>query len=212
MSRRPAPPLVEEVLEEAKRRGHLGPAPVSLHLSHSLAFAAVVTDELSAGPRLIDIGSGGGVPGLVLAAVLPAAQVLLLEGSSRRAEWLREALFLLSLEDRVGVVEMRAEEAAHLDSLRASFDGVTARSFASPAVTAECGAGFLKDAGALFVSEPPDDDFDSRWPTEGLRELGLAKAEHKSADGFSFAVIACMTQAPARYPRRTGIPAKRPLF
>ena len=95
----------------------------------------------------------------------------------------------------------------------ASFEVVVARSFGAPAVTAECSAPFLATGGIIVVSEPPDTNQGERWPVEGLGELGLRPAgSFRFRDRFSYQILEKIAETPERYPRRVGIPAKRPLF
>ena len=98
---------------------------------------------------------------------------------------------------------------------RGGFDGVLARSFGRPAVVAECAAPFLKVGGWLVVSEPPAHDGgtqgDERWPHEGLRQLGLVPSDPARGE-FAFQVLRQAEPCPERFPRRNGVPAKKPLF
>ena len=91
-------------------------------------------------------------------------------------------------------------------------DLVTARGFGPPAVTAECAAPFLVLGGQLLVSEPPESDPDSRWPAAGLALLGMNLDQVTSPTPAHYAVIDQGERCPDRYPRRVGIPVKRPLF
>jgi 16S rRNA (guanine527-N7)-methyltransferase len=109
---------------------------------------------------------------------------------------------------RITVLCGRAEELGRDPELRGHFDAVLARSFGRPSVTAECSAPFLRVDGLLVVSDPPTG---SRWPAEELGLLGLEPIETIS-DPFHFTVLRQREACPDRYPRRTGIPAKRPLF
>ena len=155
----------------------------------------------------LDLGSGGGLPGLVLAAHWPASRWTLLDASERRTVFLEQAAMELDLQRRVTVVRARAEEAARQPSLRGRFDLVVARSFGPPAVTAECGAGFLQVNGLLVVSEPPDDRA-ARWPATELQGLGL---QDRGRQG-SMRVLQQVELAPDVVPRRVGVPAKRPRW
>jgi 16S rRNA (guanine527-N7)-methyltransferase len=159
--------------------------------------------------RVLDLGSGGGLPGLVVAMFRPELELTLLEARQRPCRFLREALEVLG-RTGVTVVEARAEEAARRADLRETFDAVVARSFGPPAVTAECAVGFLRAAGRLVVSEPPGEEA-SRWPTEGLEQLGFGSLSRGSEPGGSFAVLEKLRNDD-RWPRRVGIPAKRPLW
>ena len=191
------------VLSQARDLGFLGPPPVSDHIEHAAKFSAAID---AVGGERLDLGSGGGVPGLVLATLHPDSRWALLEASRRRAAFLERATLELGLSDRVRVLLGRAEELGRDPTLRGAFGAVVARSFAQPSVTAECGAPFLRKGGILAVSEPPDPD--GRWLAEGLRQLGLVA---NSTTG-RIAVFRQSELCPAQFPRRTGVPEKRPLF
>jgi 16S rRNA (guanine527-N7)-methyltransferase len=196
------------VLVEARELGFLGPGPVETSRDHATAFVAPLADRP---PGLgIDLGSGGGVPGLVLAIALPAWRWELVEAGERRAAFLRRAVGRLGLGDRVQVRHQRAEDLGRTREARARADAVTARSFGPPAVTAECAAPLLRTGGLLVVSEPPGGAA-GRWDRAGLAALGLALAEHRVGPP-ALALLVQEAPSPARYPRRSGIPAKRPLW
>ena len=158
-----------------------------------------------------DLGSGGGVPGLVLACRWPDTSVALIESGERRAAFLIEAVIRLGLGGRVRVIADRAESAGHDPACRAAFDLVTARSFGPPAVTAECAAPLLRPGGRLVVSEPPREE-EERWPEAGLAALGMEPASVMGSAFFHFRVIRQVRECPPDFPRRTGVPTKRPLF
>jgi len=197
---------LHETLSEARDLGFLGPGPIDEHVRRALDLA-VATDEAPA--RALDLGSGGGVPGLPLMLLWPLSRWVLLEAGRRRAAFLKEALAALDLVDRAEVVPERAETAAR-SQLRGTFDLVVARGFAGPAVTAECGSAFLRPGGRMIVAEPPG-GAPSRWDPAGLGELGMVigTAFHSpTASQVLLQEHAC----PDRYPRRVGVPAKRPLW
>ncbi|HEX6311963.1 MAG TPA: RsmG family class I SAM-dependent methyltransferase [Acidimicrobiia bacterium] len=201
-------PRLLDVLEEARRRGFLGPGPVEEQVRHAEILA-----ELAAPPprSFLDLGSGGGIPGLVLAHRWPEAQGVLVDAGERRCRFLREAVVGLTLGGRVQVACGRAEELAREPAWRESTELVVARSFGAPAVTAECAVGFLERGGRLVVSEPPEPD-ETRWPAAGLRRLGLAGPVIRRRAGVSVAVLTVVEPVSRRWPRRVGIPAKRPLW
>ena len=194
------------VLDKAKQLGFLGPGPVQAHIDRALPILPLLPEDCA---HALDLGSGGGVPGLVLAMAKPTVEWTLLEGSTTRSRFLHEAIGLLELTPRVLVVAQRAEDAAR-SSLRGSFDAVTARSFGAPAVTAECGAPFLRLGGKLIVAEPPG-GIPSRWPRSNLAQVGLALGASIESPS-AFQVLIQVETCPERFPRRTGVPAKRPLF
>ncbi len=209
-----SPTLLHELLREARALGFLGPGPLEPQLRHAEGFVAIALRLSSGGPaRLVDLGSGGGLPGLVVAVEWADATLDLVEANGRRAAFLRRAVERLGLVHRVTVLEERAEVCGRVPGLRTGFDGVLARSFGRPAVLAECAAPLLKVGGWLLVSEPPrsDDDLADRWPVDPLRQLGLEPSEVLH-DSFEYRVLVQAQACPDRFPRRNGVPAKKPLF
>lgn len=205
-------PELSAVLADAQDRRLLGAAPLQHHVDHAAAFVDAVGAATLVGAEVLDLGSGGGLPGLVLAELCPAAHVSLLDGRTQRIEFLTNAVAWLGWASRVRIVGARAEEAGRDPELRGAFDVVVARGFARPAVTAECAAPLLRGSGRLVVSEPPGAAGSApRWPDEACVTLGLQLESVKSLP-WSFAVLRQIAPCPDRFPRRTGIPAKRPLF
>ena len=201
--------------DRAQQLGFLGPKDVEVQLAHSVAFTELVARLIEPSAqigdvRIADLGSGGGIPGLVILMLLPWTRLCFVDSSQKRMNILREQLQQLGLEERSAVVCIRAEAFGQAESSRATFDAVVARGFAGPGVTAECAAPLLKPDGFLVVSDAPEEQSD-RWPIAGLRQLGLVVHERVSAP-YHFFVGRQEDECPARYPRRVGIPEKRPLF
>jgi 16S rRNA (guanine527-N7)-methyltransferase len=197
------------VLEESRELGLLGPGPVTRQHAHAEDLASAI------GPfdgQFLDLGAGGGVPGLVLAEQWPDALGTLLDAQQRRCAFLEQAVDRLGLRDRLVVVCGRAEQRAREPALRGAFDLVVARSFAAPAVTAECAVGFLRVSGRLVVTEPPDTAVERRWPVEAMAELGYGSPRfirHAETGAMSARLD---VQVSDRWPRREGVPGKRPLW
>lgn len=201
------------LLEESRQLGFLGPGSIDAHIDHARAFAVAAG---AAPARALDLGAGGGLPGLVLASLVwPETDWVFLDGMQRRTAFLREAVDLAGLTSRVTVVTERAEAYARRIEARDAFDLVVARSFGPPAVTAECAAPLLRPDGLLVVSEPPTSADAARWPAAGLAELGLGEPRFVEVPGdrpVHLVTIRRVGPCPDRYPRRVGVPAKRPLF
>jgi 16S rRNA (guanine527-N7)-methyltransferase len=216
---RPSPTALLTVLAEARAAGFLGPGPLEVHLAHAEGFVSVARRlalDPPRPPRLVDLGSGGGLPGLVVATSWPESTVALIEANGRRARFLRQAVDRLGLEASVSVLEERAEVCGRQDGLRGSFGGALARSFGPPAVVAECAAPLLEPGGFLVTSEPPGSADQealtrARWPAEGLKTLGLEPLG-VVRDGFDYMTLRMVSACPERFPRRNGVPSKRPLF
>ncbi|MBU3701720.1 MAG: hypothetical protein FGM58_06710 [Acidimicrobiia bacterium] len=198
-------PVLLGVLERARRLGVLGPGPVDDHVTHAERFVTALAD-LSPDSLVVDLGSGAGIPGLVVAEARPDLRVTLLESLERRAALLAEGIAELGWATRVSVLHDRAEDVGRDPDWRGRVDAVTARSFGPPATTAECAAPLLRIGGLLVVSEPPGGS--SRWPAEGLTALGMVVAGAVGGVQVLRQAEAC----PDDFPRRVGLPAKRPLF
>ena len=158
----------------------------------------------------IDLGSGGGLPGLFLLDRWRCRAVLT-DSMVKRARFLEEVLEWDGAPDGGTVITARVEEIARYPDFVEVFDLVTARSFGPPAVTAECGAQFLKVGGVMIVSEPPDDLEVNRWNPGKLDDLGLV-AEGRVRHGAAYQVLVKTHSTPSEYPRSIGTPRKRPLF
>jgi 16S rRNA (guanine527-N7)-methyltransferase len=197
------------VLEDARELGLLGPGPVARQVEHALDLALAIGEFDG---RMLDLGSGGGLPGLVLFERWEGASGVLLDAQRRRCEFLTRAVTTLDLDGRVVVECGRAEVLARTEHLRAGFDLVVARSFGAPAVTAECAVGFLRAGGELVVTEPPESDPAERWVPVGLAELGFGPAEPMRVGETGAVRIHLSEGVNDRWPRRDGIPTKRPLW
>lgn len=201
------------LLQESRRRGFLGPGPVEEHLDHARAFVVAAPGEPT---RALDLGAGGGLPGLVLAAVVwPTTQWTFLDAQRKRTAFLLEAVEALGLAQRVTVVTERAERIGRDPDHRQTYDLVVARSFGPPAVSFECAAPLLVTGGTFLASEPPRAELARRWPDDGVAALGGGPAEAIAVGAPpTVHLVRIVQDQPVgdRYPRRVGIPTKRPLF
>src|SRR5919201_2992924 len=130
----------------------------------SLVLLDLLDDALS----LVDVGSGGGLPGLPLKLARPELQVTLVEANRKKAAFLTHATAVLRL-DGVEVVAMRAEEAGRLPRLRDAFDVATARALAPMPVLAELCLPFVRPGGFLLAMKAAAD--------RELEQAGAAFAE-----------------------------------
>jgi len=207
---------IEEILDAAKAEGYLTPTAAMEGPAHSAGFLAFSglpeLDDMTV--QATDLGTGGGVPGLVL-AVHTSWRWSLVDRGERRTTFLRWAVRMLDLEEQVEVIHTDAAEVAN-GSFRGQMDLVTARGFAPPSSTAECAAPLLREGGSLLVSEPPTGDGHgkpvSRWPADGLEALGLADGGSWQVDGASYQALRRMAVCPDRFPRRFSRQVADPLF
>jgi len=159
--------LLLSALRAIQARGAIGESSLEQAIVHAEQFVAALPAQVG---TLVDLGSGGGLPGLVIAVRRPEISVTLVERRQSRADLLSRAVRSLDLTDHVTVVAGDVRVVG--ESAPKSFDVVTARSFAAPPVTAHWAGLLLCGGGRLVVSEPPIDDAE-RWPAELLVASGL---------------------------------------
>lgn len=170
-----------ETLRDAQRFGFFGDRPIEEAVLHARAFVDAI-GVLPAGARIVDLGSGGGLPGLVVADACPQASVLLVDRREKRADFLRLAVRRL----RWRHVEVMAADVERLveavgGGARPPFDVVTARGFGPPMTTLGCGAALIGPRGRIVISEPPADD---RWDAGAVAALGLDRTRLGAVSRF----------------------------
>jgi 16S rRNA (guanine527-N7)-methyltransferase len=181
----------------------------NVHIADSLVGLEV--PAVGEAARIADLGSGAGLPGLVLAIARPAAEVVLVESVGKKCAWLERTVTTMGLEN-VRVVCARAEELEE-----APFDVVTARALASLSVLCEYAAPLLREGGSLVAWKGA---VDAREDADGLHAanvLGLEREEVRAVEPYpgsqrrTLHVFRKVSPTPEGYPRRPGMAAKRPL-
>jgi len=181
-------------------------------VAHARGFAAATPPPAST-DLVCDLGSGGGLPGLILAVeVWPESRWVLLEAMAKRSELLVWAVGHLGIGDRVAVVHGRSEHVGRPgEPLRAACRLVTSRGFGAPATTAEAAAPLLAPGGRLVVSEPPGSRGE-RWPADGLEPLGLVPEGVARTDRAGYMVLRQARPCPPGYPRAWKRQSRQVLF
>lgn len=165
--------------------------------------------------RLADVGSGGGFPGLPLKIVDPELDVVLIEATGKKVSFLNAAIAELELTD-IRAVHGRSEELAHDREYRARFDLVTARAVARLPTLLEYCLPLLKPGGlGLFPkgreAQVEADEASNALHTLKARLVGVDPAPLPELAGTSVVVVKQTGLIQRQYPRRAGMPAKKPL-
>ena len=173
----------------------------------------VLLEHLDAASRLVDVGSGAGLPGIVLKIARPDLEVTLIEADQAKAAFLVHASATLRLE-KVEVVARRAEEAGHDPDLREKFDVAVARALAPLPVLVELCLPLVRVGGRLLAQKTTDEDpADAAQAIEllggKLSEVVAAPSEARTKG--TVVVIDKIRPSPKQYPRRPGVPSRKPL-
>ncbi len=158
--------------------------------------------------RVIDIGSGGGLPAIPLAVAMPQVEFTLLEANDRKCAFLEHVAATLNLTNVV-VAAGRAEELGHRPALREQFDRAISRAAARPEVLLELALPFVRTGGDLVAQVSPLDPL-VLVPAARLLGGGTPRLEHP-ARGHALLVVPKVAPTPTRFPRRTGVPGRKPL-
>jgi 16S rRNA (guanine527-N7)-methyltransferase len=153
--------------------------------------------------RVADVGSGGGVPGIPLKIALPGLEMTLVESDHKKAAFLRDAIDALQLAG-ASVEARRAEELGRDPRHRATYDVVVTRAAAKAPVAAEYCMPLLRVGGVLLAQARSED---YRVAARALGQLGGRM--RKSVGGV--VVVGKGRPTPDGFPRRVGVPAKKPL-
>ncbi len=166
---------------------------------------------------LIDVGSGAGLPGVPLKIIMPDIRLILLEATAKKAAFLSYISQKLGLKD-VEVVVGRAEDIAHREHYRESFDIVLSRAVASLASLVELTLPFSAVGGSFIAQKKGAIEPELSLASRATYLMGGKLRERKRITLAEFSderwliIIDKVSPTPELYPRRAGIPQKRPLL
>jgi 16S rRNA (guanine527-N7)-methyltransferase len=166
--------------------------------------------------RIIDIGTGAGFPGLPIKIALPDIELVLLEATTKKASFLRHLKAALELEE-VDIVAGRAEDIAHQEQYHQKFDIVLSRAVAPLATLAELSLPLCAVGGRLIAQKKGAIDWEVARASRVIKLLGGDQPEIKRIKLAEFGEERCLViiekiaPSPQKYPRRPGMPAKRPI-
>ena len=173
----------------------------------------VLLEHLGDARTVVDVGSGGGLPGLPLKIARPELAVTLIEADSGKAAFLVQACARLGLEG-VAVLARRAEEVGQDARYRESFDVAVARALAPLPTLVELCLPLVRVGGVLLAQKTDKEGVEAA--TRAVQILGgsldsVSPAPSAARTSGTVVVIAKVTATPALYPRRPGVPARKPL-
>ena len=176
----------------------------------------------------MDVGSGAGFPGLPLKIMLPEAKMTLIEAASKKVAFLKYVTNVLGLEN-VEILHARAEDVAHMPEHRERYDLVVSRAVAHLTVLCEYCLPFCRICGRMIAPKGEDAEQEAQEAQKAIELLGgrlvtvkpvsLPSAPSSPDEGGAhgdetrhyLVAVDKVTRTPDRYPRRVGIPSKRPL-
>jgi 16S rRNA (guanine527-N7)-methyltransferase len=210
----PPPPGLEPRLTEYARLLTGWPGLVSGPAEPLVEDSLVLLPLLGKARTLLDVGSGGGMPGLPLKLARPELEVTLLEADQRKAAFLVHAAARLGV--GVEVVAERAELAARRARLRESFQVVTCRALAALPVALELCLPFVALGGRLLGMRTAEEDEAGPGLAEVAARLGggrpeVVEAPSSSRSRGTVVVVPKIAETPSAFPRRPGVPNRRPL-
>ena len=191
-------------------------AAQSLHFLDSLSAALALPREMRQSGAFIDIGSGGGFPGLPLKLAFPGMRGTLVEATAKKTAFLSHVCETLDLPN-VSVRAGRAETLAHDGALREAFDITLARAVAEVAALAELTLPFARIGGLVVLHKKADIADELERALGAIETLGgrlrqvLPVTIPGLPDDRALVALEKVRPTPTRYPRRPGIPAKSPI-
>ena len=166
--------------------------------------------------RVIDIGAGAGFPGLPLKIAFPGIELTLLEATGKKAVFLTNLAAALDLSE-VNVINSRAEDAARQSQHRERYDFAVSRAVASLDTLCELCLPFCRTGGQFIAMKKGDTAAEVDSAQQAIKTLGgrlrLIKPIDLSLfpDARKLVIIDKVALTPLEFPRRSGLPAKKPL-
>ena len=186
------------------------------HFGESLALLRALEDAGCFGSPAIDIGAGAGFPGLPIKIARPELRLTLLEATGKKIAFLQRIVEVLRLEG-VTVIHGRAEEVAHDPAQRAAYALALARAVAPLRVLVELALPFVRVGGVLATPKGSAAPLEAREAAAALAACGgrivsmTPLGPPAGGPAPTLVIVRKVAETPDRYPRRTGIPSKRPL-
>jgi 16S rRNA (guanine527-N7)-methyltransferase len=187
-----------------------------LHFLDSLTVLMALPPHVSSGTRVVDVGTGAGFPGIPLKIICKNMQLTLVESTMKKVAFLKYLIGILGLND-VEIYRGRAEEACHDINLREGFDIVLARGLAPLRTLAELTLPFCKLGGVVIAHKKGDLSLEIARAKGAIDAMGGSIKKiwpiklNSLSDDRVLLAISKEKATPSQYPRRSGIPSKKPI-
>jgi len=188
------------------------------HFLDSLTVVLALPQKIGrVGFRVIDVGTGAGIPGIPLKILIPDIKLVLLDATAKKATFLHHIRDKLGL-DNVEIIAGRAEALAHEAQYREKFELVLSRAVASLSALVELTLPFCAVGGSFIAQKKGEIDAEVSQAGRAISLMGGSLREVKKIDLEEFTdkrwlvIIDKVSPTPEQYPRRPGIPVKRPLL
>lgn len=190
---------------------------ISKHFIDSLALVKAIDLSKNSAPRLIDVGTGAGFPGIPLKIAFPELRVTLLDSLNKRISFLNEVIAKLDLKN-VKTIHGRAEDFGHDSSYREQYDYCVSRAVANTATLSEYCVPFLKTGGFFIPYKSGKIDEELKQGEKAIKVMGgklmkVIRFQLLGADAErTLIVIKKIEKTGKKYPRKAGMPSKSPII
>lgn len=205
--------MIDSKLQQLARLISEWPGLVAGPAGELIADSLVLRDHLGEVEKVVDVGSGGGLPGLPLKIALPSLRMTLVEADQAKAAFLVRACAALGLQD-VEVVARRAEDVGRDPLYRDSFDVAVARALAPMPVLVELCLPLVRVGGRLLAQKTEGEDMagaNRAIDALGGSLNGVVAAPSAARRAGTVVIVDKVRPTPPAYPRRAGVPSRKPL-
>jgi 16S rRNA (guanine527-N7)-methyltransferase len=184
------------------------------HFLDSLSCSLAWKDQTPR--RLIDVGTGAGFPGIVLKILYPAMKLTLVESVGKKANFCQHIVDVLEL-DNVETLTARAEDVGQMPAHREKYDWAVARAVANMSVLGEYLLPLVQVGGAMLAQKGESGPAETQSAEKAMKLLGGRVRQLVPitlpgvADERYLVIVNKSAATPPQYPRKPGIPAKKPL-
>jgi 16S rRNA (guanine527-N7)-methyltransferase len=191
--------------------------PREIAIKHFLDSLSALRSIPPGSIKLIDVGTGAGLPGLPIKLVRPDVSLTLLEATRKKCDFLQAVIDDLQLTD-VQVLNARAEAAGRMPGHREQYDIAIARAVADLPVLIEYLLPFVKISGLALAQKSKEAEKETQRATKAITVLGGRLREvvpvvvPQLSESRYLVMVEKIAATPEKYPRRAGVPAKKPLL